>query len=391
MVALCTGLVLVALTVSPATGTHGVRRATIKIGLHAPLTGASPVPSDSIEKGKDLFFRWLESRGREIHGRNVKVILKNDNYNPSSAVSVCKEMVEDDHVFLLIGISGATQMEACARYAESVGVPYVSPGVPSRFLAGFRRYFAVTLAPKAEGRLLADYLVEKMRARRRANGVAYFNAPSWVPPKNAFERRLVNRNATLDYERGVSSAAGAAEARLIAQELEAAGIRNVFVHVSPVFFLQILNAANNIDYSPHWVGLRQIAHDTVADVGCRNGTSLGGSRAFSPWPAVAESDRFDPAFKNASRRFYPNKTPDDFMWQLWAIDRVLAKMFGRAGRELSRRRFVHRVERSDFNTPVGPRLHYTPEDHLGARMTRVLRADCSPGKWRTMGSFRASG
>jgi ABC-type branched-subunit amino acid transport system substrate-binding protein len=122
----------------------GVSRDTITIGLHAPLTGASPVPSDSVEKGKDLFFRWLESRGMDIGGRNVEVILRNDQFNPSTAVAVCKEMVEDEHVFMLMGFQGPDQMQACARYAASRDVPYVSPGSTTLALKELRNYFATS-------------------------------------------------------------------------------------------------------------------------------------------------------------------------------------------------------------------------------------------------------
>lgn len=82
------------------------------------------MPSDSVDKGKDLFFRWLKSKGVEIHARSVEVILRNDQFNPSTAVAVCKEMVEKEHVFMLFGFQGPDQMQACARYAASRNVPY---------------------------------------------------------------------------------------------------------------------------------------------------------------------------------------------------------------------------------------------------------------------------
>ena len=105
----------------------------IKIGAHAPLTGAAPVPSDSAEKGNDLYYKWLKEQGKDINGRQVEALLRNDNYNPSQAVAVCKELVEKDHVFMLVGAAGTDQIQACARYANSqahLGDPHRHVGDP---------------------------------------------------------------------------------------------------------------------------------------------------------------------------------------------------------------------------------------------------------------------
>jgi hypothetical protein len=107
----------------PAVGdTTGITDTTIKIGIHAPITGAAPVPSQSFQKGKDLYWNYLKRTNNEIFGRTVETVFRNDNYNPSQAVSVCREMVEKEKVFLLVGVAGTDQIQACARYAASVGV-----------------------------------------------------------------------------------------------------------------------------------------------------------------------------------------------------------------------------------------------------------------------------
>ena len=96
------------------------------IGIHAPLTGAAPVPEDSVDKAKDLYWKFIAERGG-IFGRNVRVVFRDDQYNPSRAVAVCREMVEEEHAFLLVGV-GTDQVVSCARYASQAGVPYFSMG-----------------------------------------------------------------------------------------------------------------------------------------------------------------------------------------------------------------------------------------------------------------------
>lgn len=383
-------LILLGTAVPPAVAAPGVSPTVIKIGLHAPLTGAAPIPSDSVEKGKDLYFRWLESQGQDIHGRDVEVILKNDQYNPTTAKSVCKEMVEQDHVFMIFGISGVDQMNACAQYASSVGVPYVAPGSGTLGFKKYETYFATTMTWRAQGRLLGQYFVSRQQARSRKNGVLYFNTPSFAQPIGPFKRALEHRNADLDYERSVAHGSGTVEARTAVQEMKLQAIDNVFVQSTPVWFLQVLSEANEQGFNPNWMGIDSgMAHDTVADVGCRGGNSLDGARFFSAYPAVADSDRFDPAFRKAVGQLEPGSGPDDYMWELWAIDRVIAKMLDRAGTRLTRDRFVNRVERADkIRTGIGPTLRYSPNDHFGAGSTHVLRADCSDNRWHTGATFK---
>ncbi|HMC80193.1 MAG TPA: ABC transporter substrate-binding protein, partial [Acidimicrobiia bacterium] len=106
----------------------GVTDTKIRIGIHAPITGAAPFPQNAFDKGKDVYWKFLADHGGLL-GRNVQIIFKDDQFNPAHAVQVCREMVEQDKVFMLFGVTGSDQVTACARYANSVGVPYLSGGV----------------------------------------------------------------------------------------------------------------------------------------------------------------------------------------------------------------------------------------------------------------------
>ncbi|MFP5297751.1 MAG: ABC transporter substrate-binding protein, partial [Actinomycetota bacterium] len=234
--------------------TTGVTADTIKIGIHAPITGAAPVPSQSFQKGKDLYWNWLRQNNQSIEGRGVEVVFRNDNYNPSQAVAACREMVEDEEVFLLVGIAGTDQIQACARYAASAGVPYVSAGVTEIGLETLRNYFAIWMTYPQQGPLLADLLVTKLGAKDEKNGMVRFNTPTFQDGHDTFVAALEDKGASVDYDRAVSKTAGASEAQTIATELNQQGIENVHVLVSPTFFIQLAQAAVNQQYRPQWVG-----------------------------------------------------------------------------------------------------------------------------------------
>ena len=378
-------------TAGDATGVTGNR---ITIGGHAPLTGAAPVPSDSAQKGNDLYWRWLSETRRTINGRSVEAVLKNDNYNPSQAVAVCKEMVERDRVFLLYGFAGTDQIQACGRYAASVGVPYLSVGVTEVGLNTLRNYFAVSLSYSEQAPLLVDLLKTKLGAGGERNGMLRFDTPNFEDAHDAFIANMSRANMKVVYDRAISKNAGQTEAQTVVQEMKAQRLQNVYVLTSPVWFLQVLQAARAQDFSPQWVGVGITkAIDSVASVGCRNGT-LNRAKFFSPFPAWSEVDRFDPDFKKAIRAVYPEKdSGDDIMLIPWGLARIMGELLEQPGRDLTRQSFVAGTEKArNIRTGVFPPVSFSPDDHFGGTQIHLNEAQCSgyragDNRWHTIQSF----
>src|SRR5204862_3233725 len=159
--------------------TTGVTGDTITVGVHGPVTGAAPFPATSFDQGKDVYFNFINDKGG-IAGRKVKVVFEDDGYNPSQAVAVCKKMVQQDHVFMLVGLGGTDQIVACSQYAASVGVPYASEGVSEHALSTLGNYFGLSMTYKAQGPLLAKYMKNVLHVTRvgmiRANTANFDDA-----------------------------------------------------------------------------------------------------------------------------------------------------------------------------------------------------------------------
>ena len=363
----------------------GVSADTIKIGIHAPITGAAPVPSQSFQKGKDLYWNWLKSQKQSINGRNVEVVFRNDNYNPSHAGSACREMVEQEEVFLLVGIAGTDQIQACARYAASAGVPYVSAGVTQIGLTGLRNYFAIWRSYPEQGPLLADLLVSKLGAKGEKNGMLRFNTPTFQDGHDTFIKGMNDAGADVEYDRAISKTAGASEAQTIATELNQQGIQNVHVLVSPTFFIQLAQAAANQQYKPQWVGYGlTMGLDTVANVACKNSQSIQNARFLSPFPAYADSDKFDQNFRKAGGS-------DDIMFGLWGASKVIAEMLTKGGQALTREGFILANEKGGtIKTGVNPDVSFSANDHFGGTSMHQLRADCPNNRYVTEKAFATS-
>lgn len=366
----------------------GVTSDTITIGSHAPLTGAAPVPSGSAEKGSKLLWEWMKQTKETVNGRSVEPILKNDNYNPSQAVAVCKEMVEKDKVFLLSGLAGTDQIQACARYAASVGVPYLSAGVTENGLVGLPNYFTTSVTYNDQGPLLADMLVTKLGAKSEKNGVLMFDTPNFADAHDGFIQGMQKMGADVVYDRKVSKGAGQTEAQTVVQEMAAAGIENVYVLVSPVWWLQVLKAADTQQYKPQWVGVGiSMTFDTVANVGCRGNAAIDKAKFFSPFPAWIDRNKFDAEYDKAMAAIYGGQG-DDFVWAGFSAAKQLRGLLENAGKDLTREGFITTTEHlRNMKSPAMPTLSYTPDDHLGANQVHVDEARCSDNRWHTIQSF----
>ena len=372
--------------------TTGVTNNAIKIGIHAPLSGAAPVPSDSVDAGKDLYFRWMAQQKQSLFGRTVNVVLKNDQYNPSTAVAVCKEMVEKDEVFLLSGAAGTDQIQACARYSESVGVPYLSAGVTESLVSGFRTYFTTSMTYPDQAPLLVQYMIKKLGAKGEKNGMLFFDTASFKDSHDAFKAAAAKAGMSIDYDRMVSKNAGTSEARQVVQEMQLAQIENVFVLTSPVWWLNVLKQADTQAFRPQWVGVGiSMTFDTVARVACQGGNSIDGAKFFSPFPAWVDSNRYDADFRRASNQLTNKSDGDDFMWLSWIAGKNFWEMLKGAGKDITRESFILSVEKMrNLNVGVGPPLSYSSSDHFGASSTYVSEARCSDQRWHTIVTSPAS-
>jgi ABC-type branched-subunit amino acid transport system substrate-binding protein len=361
--------------------TTGVTGNSIKIGLHAPITGAAPVPASSFQRGKDLYWNFLRQTNSPIHGRHVETVFRNDNYNPSQAVAGCRDMVENEKVFLLIGIAGTDQIQACARYAATVGVPYISAGVTELGLNTLPNYFAMWMSYKQQGPLLADLVVKKFGGRSSKNGMIRFNTPTFQDAHDSFISGMRERGASVEYDRAISKTAGTSEAQAVATELNQQGVKNVYVLTSPTFFIQLAQAAVNQNYRPQWTGVGlSMAIDTVASVACRNSSSIQNARFLNPFPAYANSDRFDQDFRKSGGN-------DDIQLGLWGASKVVGAMFQDTGKNLSRQSFINTVAQGTYRTGVFPDIRFSPSNHFGGQAMHLNRADCPNNRWVTEQSF----
>ncbi len=146
----------------------GVTDSEVVIGLTMPLSGPAAAWSNT-GVAMEAWARYVNDQGG-IHGRKLKVIMKDDGYNPGRAVANLKEM--KDSVFMNVGLLGSAVLQAAkddvAEYKLPTINPYGNPAIWARQPREKLRYVFVAYTDYLdEGDFLANHAV-KLGAKKIA-------------------------------------------------------------------------------------------------------------------------------------------------------------------------------------------------------------------------------
>jgi ABC-type branched-subunit amino acid transport system substrate-binding protein len=366
----------------------GVTAESITLAVHAPVTGAAPLPSTSFEKSRDLYWRWvIEEKGQKVLGRSkVEVIFADDRYEPTTAIQVCRQLAS--RAFVLTGGGGTDQIQACGRFAGQARVPYFSAGVTEAGLEGNPWYFAASMTYKQQGPLLAEYVAKNFPGKKV--GAIVTQTPNFndaVEGWDAGRKRYdLPYTETLRHPKGNTSWYSG-----YAKQLHEAGAQVVFMLTSPLDYIRFAQVADDAGYDFQYVGVGVTKGlNDVLRSGC---DQVDGGVFFSPFPALETAEKLDPEFLQAARKF--GVAADDIAWAIWGSSKLLHESFKAYervfGNDLTREDFRALVESSGrVKTGVYPDVEYSPQNHFGGTAVHVLKADCGPKQYRDAGTFRSS-
>ena len=308
-----------------------------------------------------------------INGRHVHVVFADDHYNPSYARQVCQQMAQQDHAFLLIGGAGTDQIKACAEYAQSQNIPYLSAGVTEEELNHFSTYFAVSATYPYQTGLLDQYIKHNYTTDDSQVVMIAEDTPNFDDAVAQFQKDF----PTAKVYRPAKNDDGSSMAPNICAGPEPI-YKVVYPLVAPVYYLEMAKAAS---CHPQYLGVGLTnGIDTVANAGCAANNSTDGAQFFNPSPAWQDRNKFDKSYEvaiAAAEKATNNNFPDDdIVWLLWGLMKTVGKMLAAGGQNLTRGGFITSAEHLSVHTGVYPDLQFSPTDHFGARQVHVLQNVC---------------
>ena len=115
-----------ALLVSSLSFAQGVTDREILIGQFAAFSGPSAQLGLRLQAGIQAHFDAVNTQGG-INGRKLKLVTRDDGYEPEKAVNAVKALINDDKVFALIGSVGTPTTLAALPIINEAKVPLIGP------------------------------------------------------------------------------------------------------------------------------------------------------------------------------------------------------------------------------------------------------------------------
>ena len=197
----CMGIALISMN---ASAEDGITATEILVGQSCALTGPAGELGKKMQAGLQACFAKVNAEGG-INGRKVRLISKDDGYEPARAIKNVREFLEKDKVFILIGEVGTPTSKAVVPIAEKATIPFFGPFTGAEFLRNpFKKYVInVRGSYYQEMEKLTQYLVDK----KKLNKIACFYQNDGYGQaglngiKIALEKRGIELVATGTYER----------------------------------------------------------------------------------------------------------------------------------------------------------------------------------------------
>ena len=125
--ALLCALLATAVVVSAATASHtstpGVTKKQITIGGTFPYTGPAALYK-TIPAAEQAYYAYVNKHGGVFH-RKINDLTLDDQYDPSQTPAKTKELVEQDHVFAIVGSLGTAPVLSTWNYLNKRKIPQV--------------------------------------------------------------------------------------------------------------------------------------------------------------------------------------------------------------------------------------------------------------------------
>ena len=146
-----------------AANVPGVSSTEIVLGMQLPQTGGASPGYNKIDDAARAYFDYVNSKGG-VNGRNIKLVVKNDEYKAGRTITTARELINNDKIFAFFGSVGTQTHLSIVKDINRRGIPdlFVNSGY-SGFYTNPKKYpntFGGLGTYTVEAKILGKYLKE---------------------------------------------------------------------------------------------------------------------------------------------------------------------------------------------------------------------------------------
>ncbi|HUY49490.1 MAG TPA: ABC transporter substrate-binding protein [Streptosporangiaceae bacterium] len=219
----------------------GVTSNSILFGQTVPKTGPAALYGESTA-GAQAYFDYVNAHGG-VHGRRVKLISLDDQYQPPVALQDTRTLVNTDKVFAEVAVNGTATTQADITVLDPANVPVIGVQTGATVFAGTLRKNLYNVWPSylTEGNLLGSF-AQSLHVSKV--GVLYQN--------DDFGKSLLQgvTNSGLRPTMSVSYDPTQTDFSPQAAQFKAAHVGAVIILAIPGPTTDFLNALNSVNFKP---------------------------------------------------------------------------------------------------------------------------------------------
>ncbi|MEI8215014.1 MAG: ABC transporter substrate-binding protein [Actinomycetota bacterium] len=367
-------LAVAALTASSlpaqAASDPGVTATSIKLGITVPMTGIASPGYNKIPGAMKAYFDYVNDNGG-VNGRKITLVIKDDQYIPSTAVAKANELILKDKVFALVGTLGTASTKAI-----SASTQLAKRGIPSLFVnTGFSGFadakaypttFSILPSYQMEAKIMGKFLIEKYADKKLA--LIYQDDDFGRDALAGFKQAGITFGTYIPYASGSQSLPATGAGWI--SKLKASGAEvTVLFGVSSASTAALANAYA-AQYKTQWV-LGSVGGDatTIAATNKAYVPLLYGAKGFSFAPAPTDAtDEYIKLFQSIYATAQPTQTFDNNVVAGMSNAFLAVQALKAAGSDLTRAGLIKTIETkgASFANPFLTPLGYSATAHVGA-------------------------
>ena len=345
----------------------GVTAKEIKLGVTLPMTGAASPGYNKVPAAMKAYFDYVNANGG-VNGRNITLVVKDDQYVPTQAVAKTNELILRDRVFALVSPLGTANNKAVAASVNpgKRGVPVLFVNTGFSGFADTKKYpttYALLPSYVMEAKIMAEYIKDNFAGK--SIGLVYQDDDFGSDALAGFKQAGIKFATTVGYASGSQSATTAAG---WVTKLKAANCDVVILFGVSSATAAGLGTAAALRYAPQWI-LGSVGGDatTIRAAGVPAAV-LTNAVGASFLPATTDtSDEYVALFQSIYSKAVPGSAFDNNVLVGMNSAFVTVQALKAAGQNPTRRSLLAAIDSkgSTFASAGLVPLNYSRTSHVG--------------------------
>ena len=336
----------------------GVTSNSILLGESAAFTGPAQQLGIQMRDGMLLWFNHVNAQGG-VHGRTLRLVTRDDGYESDRAAENTRKLIEADRVFALVGYVGTPTSKASLPVFTKAKVPFVGPFTGAELLRTPLNPYVFNV--RASYYNETDAIVEQLLTTGSKRFAVFYQNDSYglaglTGVQIAVRKRGGEIVATGTVERNTVDVAKAIKA-ILPKRPDAVIMISAYKSIAA-----FIKTAKKDGYDGQFYNVSFVGSTALANELGKEGAGVAISQVVPfPWslsvPVVEE-------FNNLAKRA---KVDVNFSsLEGFLVAKVTVEGLQRAGRNLTRERFMKALESMHDVDFGGFTVGYSPTNHNGS-------------------------